>query len=495
MRSWWMLEKRIIAYAKVTTTAPIEHGFSAAVDSLLEHADPSAIQAIYVGTTHATNALLQQQELYRVGVIRLAGHHPMTLPPCFGWPNRLKEAILGDFICLDGGFECDGRPLTPWSAHSVREKIQSMIDQGVESLAITGVFSPLYSEQELQLCSLIRDLFGERLPISLSHQIGGMGFIERENATILNAALKKVIAKGFVRLQDMCKSKRLDCRPEITQNNGSIISVEHAIEFPVLTLSAGPTNSFIGGTKLAGFLDAIVVDIGGTSTDLGIVQNGFPRRCLNYSNIGGVTLNFSMPDVLSIPMGGGSHINLNGSEVQIGPESSARKMFQEALSFGGTQLTLTDIAICMDQIHIAEATHRCEIDKKLALRIMDKVRKEILYLVSKIEMQQKELPIVLVGGGASLLPAHCFSERFHLPKFASVANAYGAALAEVSATIETVVSLDKREAVLEELKRNAIDAAVSKGASASTCRVVDLSILPYHYMPGNRARVRITAAG
>src|SRR5262249_14344439 len=138
----------------------------------------------------------------------------------------------------------------------------------------------------------------------------------------------------------------------ITQNNGSILDSAYAIEYPVLTIAAGPTNSFMGGKKLSQLQDAIIVDIGGTSTDVGIIRKGVPRRRLNNSRIGGVTLNFPMPDVYSIGLGGGSHVSIDRNSIEIGPKSCGIHTFSEALSFGGKQLTLTDIALALGYVEI-----------------------------------------------------------------------------------------------------------------------------------------------
>lgn len=487
---------QIKAIVKTTTTAPMETGFLAAMERILSERNVNRedIEAVLVGTTHATNAILEGKDLYKVAVLRLAGHKPATLPPGLGWPESLKKAVLGDVVYLEGGFECDGRAITPFDQRAAKDKIQELLDKGNESVAVCGVFSPLYAEHEQIVENIIRSIQAD-MPVSLSHKIGKVGFVERENATILNASLKKVMADSFQKLSQMCLSLGLTCPMHVTQNNGSIISLREAIQYPILTISAGPTNSFIGGAKLASLNDAIIVDIGGTSTDLGVIQNSFPRRCLSNSNIGGVNLNFAMPDVLSIALGGGSLISL-GDEISIGPKSCARRLMEESLAFGGKQLTLTDIALRLGTINIPGSIHEnLAMDEKIALSVMDKVHERILQLVSKIEMRDCKLPVVLVGGGARLLKPDTLPERFQIPPFASVANAYGAALAEIATTVDVTVSLDRRDATLQELKEKALNDTVAKGASLQTTRIVEQQIIPYHYMPGNQARVIVTAAG
>lgn len=205
----------------------------------------------------------------------------------------------------------------------------------IESLAITGVFSPLNSEQEVRLSTLVPNT----ITTSLSHLIGGIGFIERENATILNASLKKVMKRGLSQLGAAVRRAHLKAPIYITQNNGTLISLQEAIEYPILTLSAGQTNSFMGAICLTGLKECIVVDIGGTSTDIGLIKDGVATRSLENSGIGGIPLNFSMPNVLSIALGGGSYVQLQDRQISIGPESSAKNLLKESFAFGGSSLT------------------------------------------------------------------------------------------------------------------------------------------------------------
>jgi N-methylhydantoinase A/oxoprolinase/acetone carboxylase beta subunit len=487
----------IVAHAKTTTTPEVHQGVKSALKQILEftkvHSDD--IAGIFFGTTQIVNAIHQRADLYRVGVIALAGQRPQCTPSCYTWPADLKQILVGS-ITVDGGFECHGDPITPVNPAEIRGAIKDLLKKGMESLAVVGVFASLNPRQELLVKEIAHDMTQGKLLVSLSHQIGGAGFLERENSTILNAALKMVMANVFKSLVSTCTDLGLVCPIWITQNDGSILDLTHSIDYPILTISAGPTNSFIGGIKLAQIQDAIVIDVGGTSTDVGIVHRGLPRRCLNNSKIGGITLNFSMPDVYSIGMGGGSHIEINNNRIEIGPKSCGAKTFSQSISFGGKQLTLTDIALALGHVEIAGARPKhVALSHKGCRAVINEAVRKIYELISKIGPEEKQLPIIMIGGGSSLLPKTLLDNRFIIPPYAHVANAYGAALSQISAVIDTVVSLEDRNQVLENLQQQAIQAAIQKGADFKNVKIVNIEILPYHYVPNRMARVIVRASG
>jgi len=492
--------EQIVYSCKTPTTPDIVSGFTKAIAKILHEAQvsPSSIKELLVGTTHATNALLQKKDLATVGVIRIAGNQPM-LPPCYAWPVQAREAMFKGMVTVNGGFECHGASITPFCPSEVKQATHTLLQQGAESIAIVGVFSPLNNEQELMAQRIVHDIAGKEFPVTISSGLGGVGFIERENSAILNSALKKSILNGFKTLQKALTTLNINARLFITQNNGTVISLDQALEYPVLTLSGGPTNSFIGACRLAKLSDAIVADIGGTSTDVGMVLTNFPRRTLNNSHIAGITLNFPMPDVISVSLGGGSYITSdNNNAWHIGPLSSGAKVLEESYSFGGKHFTLTDVAIVCDAIKIEHADPvRVPLTNDQARAIMKQARTIITSIIHQIAGPKKTLPIILVGGGAHLIPTDLLAQYFSvcIPPHAHVANAYGAALAEISGTIDAVVSLTQRDMILNKLQEEALQLAIAQGADKNTTRIVNQQIVPFHYVPNNMARVIITAAG
>src|SRR5699024_4841023 len=107
----------------------------------------------------------------------------------------------------------------------------------------------------------------------------------------------------------------------ICQNDGTLMSVDYAEEFPILTIACGPSNSIRGAAYLADKENAITLDVGGTTSDLGVLVNSFPRQSSLAVSVGGVRTNFRMPDILSIGLGGGTIVHVDGDEVTVGPDS------------------------------------------------------------------------------------------------------------------------------------------------------------------------------
>ena len=153
----------------------------------------------------------------------------------------------------------------------------------------------------------------------LSHTVGSLGLLERENATILNASLLTVARRVVNGFRDTLVNLGLDVESFLTQNDGTLMTVEEADRYPVLTVGSGPTNSMRGACALAGLSDALVIDVGGTSADIGILINGFPRESTAAVEVGGVRTNFRMPDLISVGLGGGTIVRRDADGVAVDP--------------------------------------------------------------------------------------------------------------------------------------------------------------------------------
>src|SRR5699024_3282009 len=124
-------------------------------------------------------------------------------------------------------------------------------------------------------------------------------------------------------------------------NDGTLMSKDYTLKYPILTVACGPTNSLRGASYLSDNKNAMIVDVGGTTTDIGMLVKGFPRQSSIAVELGGVRTNFRMPDIHSIGLGGGTVIRSEGDSFKIGPDSVGHRLDKEALVFGGSTLTAT----------------------------------------------------------------------------------------------------------------------------------------------------------
>ena len=270
-------DNQVLAKAKVPCTPDITAGITAALGAVV-HApgvEADRITHVMLGTTHATNAVLERSRLRRVAVIRIGGPATHSIRPMYEWPRDLSDAVSVGATIVDGGIEFDGRDLAPLDTDAVARFLGQVAGQA-EGLAIISVFAPVSARHELLAAELVQRELGEHMHVSLSHEIGSVGLLERENATILNAALTGVAQDVARAMQDALSGH--DLRPEtfFAQNDGTLMALDHAVRYPVLTIGSGRANSIRGAAFLTGSSDALVVDVGGTSTDVGVLVNQFP---------------------------------------------------------------------------------------------------------------------------------------------------------------------------------------------------------------------------
>ena len=323
---------------------------------------------------------------------------------------------------------------------------------------------------------------------------------KREIATILNAALWRV-AERFT--EGFAKSLRdegiTNADVYLSQNDGTLMTVEHARRYPILTVACGPTNSIRGASYLSSLKDAIVVDVGGTTTDLGVIQNGFPRESSVAVTIGGVRTNFRMPDVISIGLGGGSIVRVReDGSVTVGPDSVGYEITRKALVFGGDVMTATDIAVRLGMVELGDASRAAAIPQEVAEKAMAVIRSLVEDSVDAMKVSNADADLILVGGGSIILPERISgAASVRKPEHFGCANAIGSAISKVSGTYEKLMNYDElpREQSLEAAKSEAIQLAVEAGAARETVEIIEMEDVPLAYYPGNTNRVKIKAAG
>jgi N-methylhydantoinase A/oxoprolinase/acetone carboxylase beta subunit len=493
-------DNRLLASVKTPTTPEVTDGVAWAVTDLLAAAAACGalerigdLDAVMIGTTHFTNAIVQRRGLTPTAVVRLALPATAALPPMVGWPRDLREAIGTRHYLVHGGYEYDGGELATMDPDELKRVAADLADRGLRSVAVSSVFAPVNGDMELRAAEILRAEVPD-LAVSCSHEFGRIGLLERENATVLNAALVALAGKIVDALTEALRGAGITAPLLLSQNDGTVMDVEYARRFPVATFASGPTNSMRGAAFLAGLTDCAVVDVGGTTADVGIVAGGFPREAGAVTQLGGVRTNFRMPDLLSLGIGGGTRVR--GDE--FGPDSVGYELTERALVFGGTDLTLTDLAVAAGMIELGSPKLVAHLDSAQVAGVLAVVGERIAEAVDRMRTSSEPLPVVVVGGGSMLVPeALTGLGDIRRPEHYAVANAVGAAIAEVGGEVDRVVQIGpgERDRVLAEVKQEATGRAENAGARPQTVRIVEVEEVPLAYLPGGATRIRVKAAG
>ena len=484
----------VVASMKVPTTEKVSEGIRSALKTIDAARNERPIEAVIIGTTHFMNAIVQARDLTKVACIRLATP-PQTLPPFIDWPERLIENVRGQVHVVAGGHQFNGSLLAPIDENGLVEAAKAIRGAGIEHVVVSAVFSPVDDSAERRAEEILRQELGDELAVVRSHDVGQVGILERENAAILNASLLPLAKEIVASFRELAAGVGADTPVYLSQNDGTLMGLDMAQEFPIFTVSSGPTNSMRGAALLSGELNAVVIDVGGTTTDVGLLQHGFPRDSVVSIDLAGVRTNFRMPDVSSFGIGGGSLVFPDGT---VGPDSVGHMLVTEGLVFGGETLTLTDVGVAAGLIDLGDRAAVNSIDQGLIKAALDGVRNRLSAAVTAARLSADDIPTVVVGGGGFVVDQLPGLPQALRPSHGEVANALGAALAQVSGNVDSVYSLTDttREDVLERARALAKDRAVAAGAVPGTVKVVDEEDVPLTHLPGGVAtRVRIKAIG
>lgn len=491
----------VVAEIKHPTSEDIYEGILGALRSVLETSgvDRSEIRQAMLGTTQCTNAIVERKNLAPIGILRIGAPATLSIQPMVDWADDIREIATGSVI-VGGGSEYDGKELAPFDRDAASAFFKEMKEKGVRSIAISSVFSTVRNDHELAAAKLCKEVMGPDVHVSVSSEIGSMGLIERENATILNAALWQVAERFTEGFAKSLKDEGINNADiYLSQNDGTLMTVEYARKYPILTVACGPTNSIRGASYLSSIGDAIVIDVGGTTTDLGVIQNGFPRESGVAVTIGGVRTNFRMPDVISIGLGGGSIVRCDeNGDVTVGPDSVGYMITEKAMVFGGDVMTATDIAVRLGMADIGDSALVEDIPLQLAEKAMDEIRILVEDSIDAMKLSNDDSDVVLVGGGSVILPDELEgASKVIKPDHFGCANAIGSAVSKVSGTYEQLINYDEipREQALEHAKAEAVKLAVESGAIEDTVEIIEVEDVPLAYYAGNTNRVKIKAAG
>ncbi len=487
----------VMGWVKTPTTPDVTTGIVTALRSLMQETafDPASITGVMIGTTHFTNAVVERKRLMETAAVRLGLPATASLPPMVDWPPDLREAIGNHKYLVHGGHEFDGRLISQMDEKEIRQVARDIKAKGIKAVAVSSVFSPVNAEHEQKAAEIIADEVPDAA-ISLSHEIGRIGLLERENAAIMNACLGDLAHAIVSSFREALTKINIEAPFYLSQNDGTLMGADFAEKYPVFTFASGPTNSMRGAAFLSGVKEAMVVDLGGTTSDVGMLIRGFPREASVAVEIGGVRTNFRMPDVYSFGLGGGSIISRE--PLKIGPQSVGYELITKGLVFGGSTLTTTDVAVAGGLANIGDTGAVESLDSGFVHECLDGIQSMVEVAVDRMKTSAEPIPVILVGGGTILVSRKVAgASEMMKPDHYPVANAIGAAIAQVGGETDRIFSLDamSRDEALDKAKEEAIEKALAAGADPETVNVVEVEEVPLTYLPSNAVRIRVKAVG
>ncbi|KAL9624093.1 MAG: hypothetical protein Q9160_001615 [Pyrenula sp. 1 TL-2023] len=499
----------ILAAYKTSTTPNVAHGIQTALKQVLEASKVprSQVSCVVIGTTSFINAVLEQdaRRLDKVAILRLSKSFLRDVPPFPDYFPQSLEGICNGYLgYIDGGLAIDGPEEAPLNELQVESHCNEIRRLGINVVVVVGVFSPI--DEIFRQESRVEDIVRKSLPdvdVVCSHRVANIGLKERENASILNAAILRYARRTVVGYQAALRTLSLSCPLYLTQNDGTIAECAEAAELPIRTFSSGATNSMRGAAHLVASDNrrngaTIVVDIGGTTTDVGVLEKtGFPREAPAYISVAGVSVNYSMPLIHSIGLGGGSIVRLAANQVTVGPDSVGHQLERRSRVFGGKVLTATDISVASGRAALGSKIAVRDLSPEMLHNVQERIQALLETAIDAVKTSPQPLPVLMVGGGSILAPSIIKGASVvERPPYHEVANAVGAAISQIGGTVDIVQSTTNQSeaAAVSHATQLAIDRAIQAGAMAASVSVVSVESIPLQYV-SNQVRTMVKATG
>ena len=322
---------------------------------------PNNVSYLAHGTTVATNALIEKKGS-RTALIVTKGFRDLLE---IGWQKRpslynlfAKKAepiVEPDLIVeVTERILFNGYIKTPLNDDEVLILCDYLRDRNVDSIAVCTLFSFVNPVHENRIKSIISD----KLPnvyLSLSSEVcPEFREYSRLSTTMLNAYLGPIMKKYIVDFERNIKDLGVCVHPYVTQSNGSIISLSQTIDYPIRTAMSGPSAGIVSAVNVSkeiGLNRIITLDMGGTSADISLIENGYPK-ITNEKIVEGFPVHVPMLDIVTIGAGGGSIATIDsGGALQVGPQSAGAFPGPASYGNGGTSLTVTDVHIILGKLN------------------------------------------------------------------------------------------------------------------------------------------------
>jgi N-methylhydantoinase A len=318
------------------------------------------VQTFLHGTTVATNAVLEGKGA-RVGLIVTEGYRdimqiarsyvPGGLAGWIIWPKPKPLAALEDTIEVGGRMGANGQEVRPLDEAGARAALERLKAASVEAVTVSLINAYVNPAHEQRIGALAKEIL-PGLPVSLSHEVlPEMQEYERTLSTVANASVRPVVSRYVSNLRTKLRDTGMAGKLALLRSDGGLMSSEKAEEHPVNILMSGPAGGVTGAlwvAKNAGFKNILTLDVGGTSTDVALIENLEPRR-VRTTEVGHLSVRASSLDVKTVGAGGGSiaYVPELTKALRVGPQSAGAVPGPVAYGKGGEAPTVTDANVVL----------------------------------------------------------------------------------------------------------------------------------------------------
>jgi N-methylhydantoinase A len=489
-----------VSLAKVPTTTDNQaFGFVAALQAA--SLDPRALQAIVHGTTTTTNALLERK-VARVGLITTRGFRDVlelgrrTRPKSYGLTGSFEPLIPRELrIEVPERMDAEGGIVTALDETAVRDAARRLLEAGCEAVVVHFLHSYINPAHERRAESIVCEMWPNEYVTAGHRVVSEYREYERGTTAAVNAAIQPVLDRYLGRLESELKSRGFARDLLVMQGNGGTVAARAAAEAAVHTVMSGPASGVMAAAytgRACGQPDLITYDMGGTSTDVGLIREGVPQVSSELDLEYGMPIHVPMVDVHTIGAGGGSIATVDPSGMlRVGPQSAGATPGPICYGRGGERPTITDANLVLGRLNpdrllavdnpvsldhvrarIAEeigAKLGLDWDKAAAaiLRIANDRMAGAIRLVSMARGHDPRDFALFAFGGAGPLHATALARELALPKVLvparpGITNALGCVVADLRR--DFVRTINKPLPVLDAAEvRATLEAQIAEG--------------------------------
>ena len=349
-----------VKFAKVPTTVDNQAiGFMAALAAA--DADPATLQAVVHGTTTTTNALLERK-IAKVGLITTRGFRDVlelgrrTRPKPYGLTGTFVPLIDREYrLEVAERMDADGLVLTPLDEGEVAAAAAALLAAGCEAVVIHFLHSYINPSHERRAAEIVRALWPNKY-VTAGHAIlSEYREFERGVTAAVNASVQPILDRYLTRLRTELSAKGFDRDILVMQGNGGTISSQLIAEAAVNTVMSGPASGVMAAAytgRVSGQPNLITYDMGGTSTDVGLIENAVPQVSGELELEYAMPIHVPMVDVHTIGAGGGSIASVDAAGMlRVGPESAGARPGPICYGKGGSEPTITDANLVLGRLN------------------------------------------------------------------------------------------------------------------------------------------------